>query len=50
MIWLLLKPFKSIAVDGQATVHAPQPWQTASLTTATRLTPLNSGPRTSFST
>ena len=32
IIWLFEKPFRSIAPDGQATVHAPQPWQTASLT------------------
>ena len=25
-------PCRSIAPDGQATVQAPQPWQTASLT------------------
>ena len=49
MICSLEKPFKSIAVDGQVTVHAPQPWHTASLTTATRFTPRNSGPRTSLS-
>ena len=36
MIWLLEKPFRSIAPEGQATVQAPHPWQTASLTEATR--------------
>ena len=35
---LLEKPFKSIAPDGQATVHAPHPWHNAPLTTATRFT------------
>ena len=38
MIWLFEKPFRSIAPDGQATVHAPQPWHTASFTEATRRT------------
>ena len=37
MISLLEKPFRSIAPDGHVTVHAPQPWHTASLTCATRL-------------
>lgn len=31
------KPLKSIAPEGHATVQAPQPWQTAGLTLATRL-------------
>ena len=34
MICCTEKPKRSIAPDGQATVHAPQPWQTASLTRA----------------
>ncbi len=36
-ICLFRKPLRSIAPDIQATVQAPQPWQTASLTEATRL-------------
>ena len=44
------KPFRSIAPEGQATVHAPQPWQTASLTEATRRTlVVRSGIRNSLS-
>lgn len=38
IICLLVKPRRSIAPDIHATVHAPQPWHTASLTTATRRT------------
>ena len=37
IICALAKPLRSIAPDGQATVQAPQPWQTAGLTTATLL-------------
>jgi len=35
IIWLLEKPLRSIAPEGQATVQAPQPWHTAGLTLAT---------------
>ena len=38
IICALAKPFRSIAPEGQATVQAPQPWQTAGLTEATLLT------------
>ena len=38
IICLLENPCKSMAPDGQATVHAPQPWQSALLTTARRRT------------
>ena len=47
----LAKPLRSIAPEGQATVHAPQPWQTASFTVATRLiATVLSGIRNSLST
>ena len=36
-ICLLENPWRSIAPDGQVTVHAPQPWQNAVFTTATLL-------------
>ena len=50
MICLLLKPFRSIAPEGQATVQAPQPWQTAGLTEATRrMSVVRLGPRNSLS-
>ena len=51
MICLLVKPFRSIAPEGQVTVQAPQPWQTAGLTLATRRTRVvRSGILNSFST
>ena len=51
MISLLEKPFRSIAPDGHVTVQAPQPWQTASLTCATRrIFVVRSGIRNSLST
>ena len=34
IICLLENPWRSIAPDGQVTVHAPQPWQRALFTTA----------------
>ena len=45
IICLLAKPLRSIAPDIQATVQAPQPWQTASLTEATRLVSVFPPPR-----
>ena len=51
MICEVAKPLRSIAPDGHATVQAPHPWQTASLTVATRLiATVLSGIRNSLST
>ena len=50
IICLLVKPFKSIAPEGQVTVHAPQPWQTASFTHATLRTSRTPWSLISFST
>ena len=48
-ICLLEKPERSIAPDGQATVQAPQPWQPAGLTWATRRSSVvRLGPRNSL--
>ena len=50
IICLVVKPRRSIAPDMQATVQAPQPWHTASLTTATRRSlVVRSGMRNSLS-
>ena len=51
MICPELNPLKSIAPEGQVTVQAPQPWQTAGLTDATRRTSVLPPPkRNSLST
>src|SRR5699024_1054073 len=48
-ICLFENPCRSIAPDGHVTVHAPQPWHSASLTTAIRLTSRIPWSFTSFS-